>query len=969
MYKVITIAFLFFVSLKVSSKELDYSIQKYTVSNGLPSGKIDNIIEDHEGFMWFGTSNGLVKYDGYTFTNYKTIQGNKQSLASNIITCVYESPDSILFIGTRGGLHIYNRNTNNFERIIDLKNGIDSNFTVTTISADKEGNQYFIAADKSMVFKCSTNKITKQKTFFPFSPKRENNSKFSFSIFDHNNRLWLCSSNEIYRFENGTFSKMMITGKTTNFNRIIVSHKNIIYVVTATTIYQYNEKSRVFDKTPVLSKIKNIDITHICIDSHDNFYIASENNGLFIVSELGEIIKHFDKDNSLKDGIGNNTILKVYVDKANNIWLGLLANEIDVLFYKPKYYDNYFYITNNKHEGLQSNIVTSCFDENASRLWIGTDGGGLHICDVAKNKIKPVGTAIVKSNKIIKLVPDELKNLWICTYGGGLSVYHFKTSSFENIALQAKGIPIKNVYDVTLYKSDTLVVASMGQGLLKYNIKTKKSISIDSVKWHNSYLKINAYLHSIIVDRQKNIWISSLGDGLYEFDQNFTLIDHYNLWLPDRPLSNNIANSMSIDKNGLLWIGSFDGLTIINTKTKKVRFLSVNNGLPSSNIQSVSCIDTIAWVCTLDGISKINIKTLSIENIEKSDGIWVSNAVYNFVNRLKNGKYIVAGDNGFMIIRGDSIKNRHLDLNFKITNLNVNGKSIKYNRSSKIVLDYSQNNIAIEFAALALHYSSQIAYEYSIDGKSWIYLGNKHELLFPNMNNSEYTIKLKAYINGKKNQASYINLNLTIQPPFWKTWWFLFVVIICIIVITLITINVRLQSIKKQAFLLEQRVFERTQKILLQRDELLAQGEKLKKINDELVRTNSEQTKLFEIVSQKSKLTTNDSELPKSHDEELLEKTISFIHKHIDDVQLNVEMLSENANYSKIQFYRKIKALTELTPIDVIKTIRLQKAEEMLKTNKYTIAEVCYKVGFSDPKYFSKCFKEYYKQSPSDFCK
>jgi len=967
MCKVVTIAFLLFVSLSVSSKELDYSIQKYTVSNGLPSGKIDNITEDHEGFMWFGTANGLVKYDGYTFTIYKNILGNNKSLASNIVTCVYESPDSILFVGTRSGLHTFNRNTNNFDRIFDFKNGIDSNFTVTSICSDSEGNHYFIAANKSDIFKCNKIKSNKQFCFVRFSSERHFNDKFFYSVFDKNNRLWMCSPNEIDRFENGKFSKIFFPVKESDFKRILISNNNTIYAATSKGLYKYDEKNQRFNDTNIFSKIKSIDISHICIDPQNNFYIASENNGLYIVNELGEILNHFCKENSSAKAIGNNTIFKVYVDKSKNIWLSLLANEIDVLFYKPKYYDNYFISKNNKQEGLQSNIITSFFDENESRLWIGTDGGGIHICDVIKNTIIPVGTTVLKSNKIIKLVPDENNHLWICTYGGGLALYNFNSKSFENIPLHSKEIPIKNVYDVKMFKSDTLLIASMGQGLLKYCITSKKTITIDSVKWHKSNFKINDYLHSIIIDKQKHIWITSLGDGLYEFDQNLGFLDHFNLWLPDRPLSNNVANSISIDKNGLLWIGTFDGLNIVNTKTKKVRFLGAKDGLPSSNIQSVSCIDNIAWVCTLDGISKININTFKCENIGKSDGIWVSNAVYNFVNRLKNGKYIIAGDNGFMIIKRDSIKNRNLDLNFKITNLNVNGKSINFNKSSRIELNYSQNNIAIEFAALSLSYSSQISYEYSIDGKSWTYLGNKHELLFPNMNNGDYKIKLKAYLNAKKNHASYIDLNITILPPFWKTWWFILVVIICIILFTIVIINLRLQSIKKQAFLLEQRVFERTQKILLQRDELIAQGEKLKEINDELVRTNSEQTKLFEIVSQKSKLSSNDSEMPKSHDEELLEKTISFIHKHIDNVHLNVEMLSENANYSKIQFYRKIKALTELTPNDVIKTIRLQKAEEMLKTSKYSIAEVCYKVGFSDPKYFSKCFKEYYKKSPSDY--
>ncbi|HRS19449.1 MAG TPA: helix-turn-helix transcriptional regulator, partial [Bacteroidales bacterium] len=109
--------------------------------------------------------------------------------------------------------------------------------------------------------------------------------------------------------------------------------------------------------------------------------------------------------------------------------------------------------------------------------------------------------------------------------------------------------------------------------------------------------------------------------------------------------------------------------------------------------------------------------------------------------------------------------------------------------------------------------------------------------------------------------------------------------------------------------------------------------------------------------------------LPKSYDEEILEKTMNCIHTHISNPNLSIDDISEYVCVSKIQLYRKIKAITGLTPADIVKTTRLQVAEEMVVSQKYTITEICFYVGFSDPKYFSKCFKEQYGVSPSEYVK
>ncbi|HON52464.1 MAG TPA: helix-turn-helix domain-containing protein, partial [Bacteroidales bacterium] len=172
-----------------------------------------------------------------------------------------------------------------------------------------------------------------------------------------------------------------------------------------------------------------------------------------------------------------------------------------------------------------------------------------------------------------------------------------------------------------------------------------------------------------------------------------------------------------------------------------------------------------------------------------------------------------------------------------------------------------------------------------------------------------------------------------------------------------------------QAFILEQKVIERTQDLEEQKNTIKKQFEQLQQINEELKQANIFQPDLQNLISINQIQEKTPIIQPKSVDEELLEKTIAFIHQNIDDSELDIEKISNYTNYSKTQFYRKIKAITGLTPIDVIRTTRLKVAEQLLKSGKYSVADVCYHVGFSDPKYFRKCFKEIYNLSPSDYMK
>ena len=947
----------------------DYELIRYDASNGLSAGSLSCIMQDKAGLMWFGTQNGLVKYDGYSFEQYKGNQGSNRNFTSNVITSICESKNACLFVGTREGLYFHNKTKDSFELLKDKSKGLDESTVVDKLNCGKGDTVYCIAMNNNNLYKCvySSRRKTYSIVTIPLKPLY---STHFFDVKDDNKgNLWFSSLNYVMlRYKSKvTYFHFDKSLSEVRINKMRLSPNGMLLILTNKGIFTVNEKTKAIVRayTQIANEL-NIEIDDLCFDKSAQLYIATNSNGLYIIGKNGQIKHHYTKSNT--PNLKENSLHALYVDNNGSIWTGLLANGLALFHLKEKFYQKYLTV---QTSALHSNTINCFLQTDENTAYIGTDGGGLSSINLTDYTIKNIESSALKSNKIVRLVKDNWNMLWIASYGGGLSSFDLKKKRFAYVPLTKNDQPIENVYSVYRYSSDSILVATLGQGLLYYSLSTKTTTAIDSVLYQGKYLPLNMYISTIQKDSVGHIIVTSLGEGVYVFDEKMQLIDRYYTLIPNRNIKNSVVTSLSIDEQNQYWIGTINGLSIVNPKTNTIRNVSSNDGLLSSNILNVCCNGSNIWITTVEGVSKIDSSTLSIQNYTKCDGIYTANPTCNYVGFLQDSTMVFGGLNGLMFFNPDSIKQRKIDLNFKVLSCKIKDTIlVDVVNNARFHLTYDQNNISLEFAALQYAYSSHINYEYSVSKGAtnhWIDLKNKHSIYLANLSDGKYIVKIKAYINGKKNEAEIISFTIFISPPFWKTWWFISLIVTLVLVYIASAIRRRIYKMQRQAFILEQKVFERTQKINNQKEELQAQTNKLKEINDELVRTNSEQTKLFHILKQTNFQPTNEQQLPKSHDEELLEKTIAFIHEHIDDESLSVEQLGILSNYSKIQFYRKIKALTGLTPIDVIRTTRLKKAEELLVTGKYSIADICFKVGFTDPRYFSKCFKEQYDCSPTEY--
>jgi len=699
MNKIFYLLILFIFPVFVFSQNEEYSVMRYDVTNGLPSSNISCILQDHIGLMWFGTQNGLVKYDGYNFTIYKNNQNNKHSFINNMITNIYESKYGNLFVGTREGLYLYNKRNDSFDLVLDKTNSLNETTIIADMTSGKADTVYVLASNRNDLYKCvyseSKKKCDIQVTHLP---NIKNNNFLRIKV-DKQNRIWISSFKNIIQLNNGkiSFFEFNKTQSEVLIKSMTESPNGSIILATNKGLFSVNELLQKIEpsiyNTPQIQDLNLIDFR---FDSQQLRYVATDNDGIFVFNKNGSIKQHLHKSNIEK--ISNNSLLSLFIDREGNIWSGILGNGLVVFYLNKIYYDKYYLLQNS---GLKSNIINVASQIDQNTLLIGTDGSGLKSIHLQNNTITTLQSPNLESDKIMNISKHTESQYFIGTYGGGASIYDSKSNHFDKIPLLINNQKVKNAYSFLEYSKDTILIATMGQGLIAYNPKTKSTKSIDNVLFNGNSFVLNKFSNIIKKDKEGRIWICTMGDGIYLFDKNFKMVDHYNSWIPNRTISNSVITSLSFDKNSNAWVGTYNGLNIINPRTKKVRIISTKEGLISTNINYIQCNQDYSWIGTIEGLSKIDNTTFKIQNFQFYDGIWTANPSCNFVDLLYNGKVLVGGLKGLMIFDKDSIRNRCIDLHFNILSCKVNDSIyLTVKAKSTVSLPYDQNSISLEFASL-----------------------------------------------------------------------------------------------------------------------------------------------------------------------------------------------------------------------------------------------------------------------------
>jgi signal transduction histidine kinase/ligand-binding sensor domain-containing protein/DNA-binding response OmpR family regulator len=817
-----------------------------STNNGLSQSNVTCILQDRTGFLWFGTQNGLNRYDGYQFTVYRNDPKDSTSLSNNYIRSIAEDANGNLWIGTwGGGVCKLNQNKATFTRFIyDPQHGtsLSDNF-INCLRVDHAGSLW-IGTESGGLNKMDP--VTGEWSLYrqdASQPGSISDNDVTNILEDKDHRIWAATfrggicrldadMKHFTRFRHERNNPASLSYN--NVSCLFQDRRGQIWAGTRggglDCFQSATGTFRHYRNNPVNSGSLALDIV-LCLaeDASGNIWVGTENGGVSIFNPRTESFLTYVSDDIDNGSLSNNSIYSLYRDRHNNMWVGTFSGGINLSNRDAGLISHY---RRNTSSWSLSNNNVLCFSENPQgQIWIGTDGGGLDLFDPETGKLvpfrhRPGNSSTISGDYVLSLQMDKEGNLWAGTVGSGLNVINEKhqiVRLFKNDPNDTTTISGDNINAMTRDPDGDLWIAAYGLGLNLFH-PGKNTFSHFT---HDNGSLSSDRIQCMLGDSRGRLWIATYDKGLDMLEKKNWTFRHFAHSDSRNSLSSNSINCLLEDVQGNLWIGTSAGLNYLDHRTGKFTSYLIEDGLPDNTIMSIlQDRKGNLWVSTLKGISRFTPSTHVFKNYSIADGLQGDEFKAHSAIRGSNGSLYFGGANGFNVLLPDSIRESHFDPPLVMTRFQLFAKDVPIAKDDKdlsplknnitftreITLPYSSSIVSFEFASLNYTLARKKQYAYMLEGfdKGWNESGVRHTATYTNLDPGTYTLKVKGWDNRGGWSDRIYTLQLVIRPPWWQTWWFRIGALL-FLVGTLYSLYIaRIRRIQKQKVILEQLVAERT---------------------------------------------------------------------------------------------------------------------------------------------------------------
>nr|WP_143404167.1 two-component regulator propeller domain-containing protein [Gaetbulibacter sp. 4G1] len=775
--------------------------EEFVIEDGLAS--VNCILKDKNGFMWFGGTHGLYRYDGYKFKAFNSNKNDTYSLSNNNITCLFEDHDGFLWVGTmQGGLNKYNPFNDSFTNYKNKKNNSTYSTNHITSIAEDQHHTIWVGTFGEGLYTLNKNTGAQKKFNQDIHDSNTVSDDNIFSIAIERENVWITSNAGIL--------------DCFNINTQKFSH------------YKYNDTDYHSTRTG----------QRICFDSYNNLWIGTEGNGVYRFNIHSKIFEHFKKENN-KSSINSNEITDIKEGKPGEIWitsyggLNLLnTNTNEVQVYKNDAFNKY---------SITNNVSYCLFIDNNTSLWMGMGDGTVN--KTKHSSFELYQTSILKEpsslsfNVVTSLFMSD-NALWVGTGGGGLDKLDLKTDSFFNFKENQKNntsIPSNIVMNVIEDKNKNIWIGGFNRSIIGYKEENSNVFKEAEFNKANIPNVINNLVFDLVEDNLNNIWIATYNEGLYKYDKTSKTFTNYKV--EDGLISNNLL-CLLYDSTGKLWIGSLNkGFQVFDTKknkflnpseaginndtkinypikaifedtlksiwfategdgvyqfkTFKKQFsrLNIEQGLPSNSIYGI--IQDNAnniWFSTNRGIATFNPVSKKILTYNTFDGLPTNDFESGAIAKAKDGKLFFGSKKGLIAFYPSLLNTQSAPINLMLTNFRLFNEDIEANEAiesytpldssivftKNIKLPYFLNNFTFEFATPGYPSPHNIRYEYKLEGLDdrWITTPSEHHFAnYSNISSGSYTFKVRATEENSvdTNNFSEKHIQILITPVWWQT--------------------------------------------------------------------------------------------------------------------------------------------------------------------------------------------------------
>ena len=777
-----------------SSTETHLEFEKLTMDDGLSSNMTTCVFKDSRGFMWFGTQNGLNRYDAYKFETWKHIPGKEGGLPDNSINDIEEGADGIIWIGTKNGLCSYNYGTNKIKAFaIDIQSYIPSPKALINIKdIDYFDNELYIASSVgAFVLDVENINKVKVKCFIDLNYGKSYPA-VSIAFQPEVKKIWV-STYGMGLFRVSDDPDKGILGKNTKvadgtFNQLLLTTDNRVLAATQKQgLIEYDIKTNVVTRH-TFSKKNDIPETYdIFLSKNGNLWISQGHELIKCSPDLREYnVFRYDSKNT--KGRLPGIIMDIYCDDEGICWFANNYFGINVLDENAQPFKRFFVSTGNINDN--KNFVKDIALAQNSERWVATFGNGIKVYDEEDKLLRSI--RLPASGELENIIFDILfcnnDEIWVAA-ANGLFVFDNNKKRWTNKFTTSNGLWHNQVNKLVEDSRGNIWIATR-EGLNKY-VRNKDSIIKISMDDGLVHYKINDFSQ----DTLGNLWIATYeGISVYDLDkEEFTNIVQSNK--PTKGLSNSYVNDVYIDKENIAWIGTENGLNKYDPKTEVFSWYFEEDGLISNNINAIMADNhENIWLLTPYGVSVTNHGLTNFENYNHLDGL------FSFTNPIlayKRKIFIGGSNTGYYVINPDSIQLNNSPPPVHITEINsLSSDSGRIIPGAPLVFKYAERHILIRFAALNYSSPEKNQYAYRLEGLNddWVYpSSNKREVVFNNLSPGSYLFRVKASNNNNVWNETGDTIAFEILPPWWLSSWAYAIYLVMFIVFSFVIYKLRKQ--------------------------------------------------------------------------------------------------------------------------------------------------------------------------------
>tara|TARA_R110002033_G_C3896973_1_gene239665 strand:+ start:19115 stop:23086 length:3972 start_codon:yes stop_codon:yes gene_type:complete len=748
----------------------EYYFKHYTAENGLSHNTVLCSLQDNKGFLWFGTKDGLNRFDGYIFKHYRKEIGNAKSLGSNFIECIHEY-NNVILVGTDSGLYVYNEINESFELI-----EISLNTPILDIESDNDGNIWFIGG--STLFKYDI-KTKKSETYSDGLLRVEEITK------NPNGDIWVAFQNVLFKYikETNSFIKNEITIKTKDNQPIIISkifplnNEEIIIGTQNNGAIIFNNKNKKLKKLP-LTHENPLYVRDFAKKDNSNLWIATE-SGLYIYNLTDSTYVNLKKSYNNHYSLSDNAIYSLTVDKEEGVWIGTYFGGIN--YYPNQYTPFKKYFPKLGENSISGNAVREIHSDQYSNLWIGTEDAGVNKLNlktgIFTNYLPTDSSASLSYYNIHGLLIKDDK-LLIGTFEHGLDIMDIKTGKIiKHYSTASKG-NISSNFIFAFYenkKNEVFAITNSGIQLFDYDKEEFSTIKA----FPKGY-----FYTSFLEDKNEILWAGTYWEGLFYFDPktNTQRVYRHNNEDPNS-ISSNAINGIFQDGKNNIWVTTENGLNEYNAEKNEFKNYSIEDGLPSNVTYSILEDDRhFLWISTSNGLVEFNPVKKEIKTYTKANGLLSDQFNYHSAYKDDNGTMYFGCVEGMISFNPKDFITNQFKPPIFITGIEINSKDNRLNKKKsgvtksaslldEIILKPDDSSLKIEFAALSFNAPEMTEYWYKLNGlnNDWIYLGKKHDVSFTGLAPGNYKFKLKSRNNNGIWSEESSELLIDVLPPFWKS--------------------------------------------------------------------------------------------------------------------------------------------------------------------------------------------------------